>query len=371
MKLDVTPLGYRAVRLRWCAAALRGLLRRWGVHVAVVLAVLGSGASAGVNGVAGLLGITVMPLIQTLDRPVGAALLLTVLHSLVGAVLVFATRPILWSKSWARAEAALPIDPRELRRSDWAVVAVTLLPLALVYAGGGVSWAGSLPARALTGASARLLGCLALSLALSFAGGVAILGATRRLADGRGAAYRPAKAGRPRHSGVVGSLLLLPMTRGPARRVLSLAAMGMVAQCAPAALLLTWPAAASWGLALHAVLGMVFSSRLSAVAEADLRPLHEACAPLPIAPARTTCLRRLVCHLPLAAGMVALGAALAWGQLPKAVPWVLTAFLLGHLGLNSLQLMLAADRARIRNATWGACWLFALVVLVALAFEAF
>lgn len=120
--LAIVPLAYPSVRLRWSVNMLVALLRRWGIYIVVGLVVLGSGAMVGLGAIAALLELSVAPLFHAAGQPLAVAVLITLAHSLAGALIVLAARPLLWPRSWAEAEAALPISRDSVRRNDLMLV---------------------------------------------------------------------------------------------------------------------------------------------------------------------------------------------------------------------------------------------------------
>lgn len=117
---------------------------------------------------------------------------------------------------------------------------------------------------------------------------------------------------------------------------------------------------------------MAGSSRLHALIERELAPLHAACAPLPLSPQRLQWTRRGLGLLPLVLGLCALP--LAWWLSarpihPTVALWYLLASLLGHAWQLSGSTPTASVTAQSQNQT--VRWVLTLVVLLALASEVF
>lgn len=371
----LSPLGYPALRLRWCRVAVLAFLRRWGVYGVVAAALFGAGSNSPIDSAAAVAAWLVLPLFRLASQP--AALLgMALLQSALGGALVWAMRPLLWPASWGAAERGLPIPRRDLLRSDLAVVALCLLPLGLLYALGAATWLLQRPAWLMPWRGAALLALVAVALG-SVAAGVLVLQVVRRprvaaLAAGPRPRLAPvpgaAVAGNPRRGmaapvGPAWALLALPLWRGPARRsgrallagALALVALAIGLHLAPSAL-------AGWWLAAFAALGMLVTTRVNNLSRAELLPLILACASLPLAPRRLQRQRAWLALLPCALGLGVLALALPWqaARGPVAV-----AFMTVCLAVNAVEVTVVSADATHRSSRW----LFLLALMVALASE--
>lgn len=352
-----TPLGYHAMRLGWCRLALRQFLRRWGIYLVVAAAVVGAGANSPVHAVAGVAAWSVMPVFAAAAR--GPALLAAAaaFQALLGLACVWGLRSLLWPARWRDAEAALPIDPREQRRSDVVVVAFALLPFGLLQAAGtGAMLSGQ-------------RGAVAAVAALVLANAAALLLGVRLLQRLRTPARswvprstRPVRgAGRVR-GGWPLALLLRPLWRGPARRTGRLLALGGGLVLVPAFALLAWPSALPWCLAAAALLALLLVTRLQTLSREEFAPLFEATTMLPLPPRQLERGRAALCLLPLVPTALALAPGLARSALRPAVLAAYAAALLGACAVEVLsQPREPSDKA--------ARWLFSLVLCLALASE--
>jgi hypothetical protein len=370
--LAIVPLAYPSVRLRWSVNMLVALLRRWGIYIVVGLVVLGSGAMVGLGAIAALLGLSVAPLFHAAGQPLAVAVLITLAHSLAGALIVLAARPLLWPRSWAEAEAALPISRDSVRRSDLMLVTLALTPLFGLYLGGMLAWLAQTAGR--SGRSLIVIGLLVVSGGLSLCWGLLVLrgarvtqrstriGLTTRSTPTRDTACTPL--------GVLPALLVKPMLRGPATRTFRLLLLGVLTLAALVTALAWWPPSGGWWLAAFGAAGLILSARLRGLIEADLAPLHAACAALPLAPRHLQRLREALALTPVLLGLGLLAGLAALSRPGTFNTPVLVAFLGATLAFNLLQLRLAGRRQPIRASTWAALWLTMLVVLLALASEA-
>jgi hypothetical protein len=133
-----------------------------------------------------------------------------------------------------------------------------------------------------------------------------------------------------------------------------------------------FPHLASWWLAAFAVLAQAMVTRLNVVVTADLEPLHEACAALPIRPDWLKVARRVVVMVPLVGGQLFLIATIIIGAVPvkhSVFTMYLLASLLGNLALvvaSSAPLVPGAREDPAARVSW---WLVILVTSVALASE--
>ncbi len=352
------PLGYHAMRLRWCRLALVQFLRRWGIYIVVAALVVGAGANSPVHAVAGVAAWTVMPVFVAAAR--GPLWLLPAMaaQALLALVCVWGLRSLLWPPRWRDAEAALPIEPREQRRSDIVVVAFALLPIVLLQvAGTGAMLSGQ---RGAAGPVAALVFANGAALAL----GVAMLQRLRRPL--RGAVSKAAgavrAAGRVR-GGWVLALLLRPLWRGPARRSGRLLVLGSAGLAGPALALFVWPALLPWWLAAAALIALVLVTRLKTLSREEFAPMFEATAMLPLPAQHLERGRAALCLLPLGPAALALAPGLARSALR---PGVLAAYAVALCGACAVEVFSRPPREPSDKA---ARWLFSLVLCLALASE--
>lgn len=351
-------IGYHAMRLRWCRLALLQFLRRWGIYIVVAAMVVGAGANSPVHAVAGVAAWTVMPVFAAAARGPLWLLPAAATQALLGLACVWGLRALLWPPRWRDAEAALPIAPREQRRSDAVVVVFALLPIVLLQvAGTGAMLSGQ------RGVAAAVV-ALVLANGAAWALGVAMLQRLRRPI--RGAVTQTAAAargpGRVR-GGWVPALLLRPLWRGPARRSGRLLALGSAGLVAPALALFVWPTFLPWCLAAVALIALVIVTRLQTLSREEFAPLFEATAMLPLQPQRLEHGRAALCLLPLAPAALALAPGLARSA---ARPGVLAAYAVALFGACAVEVFSRPPREPSDKA---ARWLFSLVLCLALASE--
>ena len=356
---------YHAMRLAWCRRALLALARRWGVYALVVVMVLSAGAAGAWQIASALAAASVLPLLQAATRPLPWTAGAVVLQALVGGALVWALRPLLLPRRWLEAERALPLPPAMTRRSDAALVALALLPLWGLYAVGTLSVFGHDPAW-LHPQRGRALAALLAAGAGSVALGVALLQGRRRapraLWRARFRALRPGAPPGARRWPLV--LLLLPLWRGPARRLGALLALAALLLLLPLAGLWRWPQAAGWWLSALAAAGFVLSGRASALVHEEITPLLAATTMLPL-PQRALAQRAaLLPLLPLLPAQALLPGVLAASPLVLR-PALLAAFMLAVFGAAALQARVPAAQ----DETAGARWLLLLALQLALASE--
>jgi hypothetical protein len=348
------------MRLRWCASALRDLLRRWAVYIVAGLAMLGAFSAGALSSMSAAAAWSVLPLFRAAAQPWWQGWVTGLAHGLIGAGVAWAPR------SWREQEAALPIAPRARLASDLAVTALGLLPLWAVYAAGSAVWLAHAPAW-LDGrqaiAVAGVLGSMLVSLVL----GTAAVQALRRPA--RAARRGPSSVGTGgsglQHRAVFAATSWWPLWRGAAARAgrfIPAAALGLVLLAAAP---LRW-GHGSWWLAGFGLAGLAATVRLHALLRLDLAPLHAACVQLPIAPRRLSLGRRLLALLPALAGLLAL----PWVWRLDTAPlrpglagFYLAAALAGHGWL------VAADPEGAQEQAGR--WLFTLVLLTAIASEVY
>ena len=381
------PLGYAGLRLRWCAAAMRAFVARWGLYGLVAAALIGAGSDSPVASVAGVAAWTVLPLFQAASQA-GPLAGVVLLQSMLGGLLVWAMRPLLWNPRWRPVERALPLAAPVLRRSDAAVVALGLLPLLALYGVGAAAWWVQRPAWLLPWAWQAGAGWV-LMVAGSWLAGWAVMRAWRRAGPGpwppRGptpaagpAGGRPisnAPAHRRRRQPGPGVLRrpqawwwALALWRGPARRTGVTALLGglglagwVLAGTAwgPTSGLAAWQ---GWWLAGFAGLGLVVSTRVNQLSRAKYQPLIDACAVLPLSRQALSAQRALWALLPLGLPLALLAALLPWPGL--RVPLAL-AYLAANAAASAWEVAWPASDPAARASRWGV-WL---VLLVALASE--
>ena len=366
-----TPLGYHGMRLRWCLDALLRLLRRWAVYIVVGALVIGAGASGAWQAITAVSAWLVLPLFVSASH--GAWLAAGIaMQGLAGGLVAVALSPLLWQRTWADAERALPIAPGLRLASDAAMVAMALAPLLLLCSVGAVTLLGHRPAWLLPyrdRAIAALLAAVAVSIAL----GTAFLQWQRRTGD-RGARAEFSGVQRKRTSAADAlhvstlrwprALVWWPLWRGPARRTGLGVWLGTAALCVPAAGLALITGFTGWWLAGFATLALVSSSVLDAVARKEFADLHEACRPLPIKPTSLGRMRALIALAPLLPGLATLPIALAVSHVAVR-PLVLAGYAVACIGSCALEVAATARDAQSKASRW----LLVLIVAVALASE--
>ena len=388
--LTVMPLAYAGLRLRWCGVALRAFLARWGIYGLVAAILIGAGGSSPVASALGVAAWTLLPLVRAASQPLALAGVV-LLQSLLGGLLVWAMRPLLWSERWQPVERALPITARALRRSDASVVALGLLPLLALYALGAVAWVGHQPAWLMPWAWQAGAAWL-LMVAGSWAAGLAVMQAWRR---GGGQSVRarpligPLQAAIPdsrphgadapaRQPGRLLSVLVLrrsqtgwwalPLWRGPARRTGLTAALGSLglagwalagAAWGPGSGLAAWQ---GWWLAGFAAWALMLTTRVNQLSRAEYLPLIQACTALPLSPNGLRARRAAWALLPLALALGLLAVLLPWPSLRWPVA---LAYLAANVLASVWEVTQPATDPAARASRWGV-WL---VLLVALASE--
>jgi hypothetical protein len=370
---------YTAMRERWCRAALAAFLRRWGAYIVIAAVLFGAGSNSPAHAVAGVGAVTVLPVVWAAERGVPWWLPAFSAQALLVATLLWACRGLLWPRAWAAIERALPIDPREQRRSDWRVLAVAALPLVLLQAVGLVSVATGGPgvvAGAVRTVTALGLWASGTVVGMAFAArGLGRLRAplTSRLTIPRALFSRG--DGWAKYPSVALVLLPLPLLRGPAQAAGRLMVAFTAACVAAAGSAAFMPQHLAWVLAALAVLALLGTWRLATRLRDDLAALHAAAEMLPIAPPRLRRAQLGAALVPLAVASVGLlGAFLFVPDLARLPwrPWVLGAFVV-VLWANCGTCAWAVTRPPPRpgdtpsagdSAGW---WLFALVLCLALA----
>lgn len=373
-----TPLSYHRIRLQWCASVLRRLARQWLIYLVIGLALLGAFSPGAGTSMAAMLAWSVLALFQAASQGLGAGLLTAALHSLVGGVLILALRPVLWPARWAETERALPLTRRDLRVSDAAVVALALLPLWVVYTVGAAAWLAP-PPQWLRGHEAAAVWMTFVSMALSQLLGMLVLQSMRRPArqarpDDGATAVRHGWLPLPRRQHPGWALLYWPMLRGPARRTgrwllgLTLVLLLLELVMARGRWRVAGVDGASWCLAVWCLVSLAGSSRLQALIQRELAPLHEASVSLPLSAGQLLWWRRGLGLLPLLVGLCMLP--LAWWFSAAAIkPLVAGLFwlvsLLGHAWQWGGQAPAATPQNQVVR------WILTLVLMVALASEVF
>ena len=366
-----TPLGYHGMRLRWCLDALLRLLRRWAVYIVVGALVIGAGASGAWQAITAVAAWLVLPLFVSASH--GAWLAAGIaMQGLAGGLVAVALSPLLWQRTWADAERALPIAPGLRLASDAAMVAMALAPLLLLCTVGAVTLLGHRPAWLLPYRDRAIAGLLA-AVALSIALGTAFLQWQRRTGD-RGARAEFSGVQRQRTSAADAlhvstlrwprALVWWPLWRGPARRTGLGVWLGTAALCVPAAGLALITGFTGWWLAGFATLALVSSSVLDAVARKEFADLHEACRPLPIKPISLGRMRASIALAPLLPGLATLPIALAVSHVAVR-PLVLAGYAVACIGSCALEVAATARDAQSKASRW----LLVLIVAVALASE--
>jgi hypothetical protein len=225
----------------------------------------------------------------------------------------------------------------------------------------------------LVGHEAAVVAAGAAALGLTLTGGVALQRLRRRgglQVQGRRAApsARPrqaATARRPRGRFVLWQTLVVwPMRRGIAPRLawhsgLTLAASAMLLGAA------AWrPGWAPWWLALQSLVVLVAVSRARVLAALELRPVLQACMPLPVAQRGWGARLDGLCAAPALIGALAVAAFVAL-LVPGARAALLGAWWLWLAAAALLELRHPALDAQVQSARW----LFLLAVAVAMASE--
>lgn len=345
------------MRLRWSAAELRALLRRWIAFIAVVAALLGQFFTT-------LIGWPALPLFWASQQSLVLGLAVVGLHALPGLLLCWGLREQLLPAHWLDAERALPLRRRQLITADLTVIALALLPLALLNLISIAAWRHADPAW-MHGLWPAAMGNFALSLLLSAAAAAVLLQVRRRP---RLAAATPSASSLAPASGLGLNLALLalPLWRGPARPVLHLLLFACAALAAALLAALIWPQQASWALAVYTLLAMGVSARLHAQAKRCYAPLIDECQVLPLAPRFWPHRLLLLALAPALLAWCALILLLLFG------PWTLAplaAPLFVAYGLLAPALPILAKQGGSPEARAGS-WLLAWALWVALASEA-
>ncbi len=356
-------LAYPEVRLRWCRAAVLALLRRWGIYFGAGILILGGFSNGAVSAMAAIAAWSVLPLFHAASQAGWLAALVAALHGLIGAVVLWALRPVLWSRDWSEVERALPIRPAERRRSDLVVLLIGLCPLWVLYAAGAANLSLS---AALHPVLTRALTMLVVSMAVSLSAGFAMLQRMRQPPRSLRRATAPAR--KPgsviRRTSTLQALSLKPLWRGPAQRLARLLLLGGTALLAPAAGLWLWGERAGWWLAGFALMSLALTTRLQSLADSDLAPLHEAALPLPLSATALRRTRQLIVWSPLPPALAVLMAALLHGpHAPR--PVLLMAYAAACLAASAAQVLARGKSPETQVSRW----LLSLVLMIALASE--
>jgi hypothetical protein len=351
------------MRLRWCRLALVALIKRWGGYAVVLAASVGAGSNDPVDAIGALAAWLVLPLFKAALAPLWWLPVVGV-YALLGGLLAWALRSVLWPQRWALAERALPVQPAQRLRSDALVVALGLSPLLALYALGALTWARHHPAWLASAWWPAMVGLVVVGLG-SVAAGVAVLQALRRPPRWRAvppAASVLARRG-PGHLGIVGALWVLPLWRGPARRTGVGLVLGTATLVGQGLALPMWaPSALGWCLAIWSLSLLVVASQLQALSRLEFSPLMVACAVLPLSPAALSRQRAALALVPAGLGLLALAALLPWAQLRGAVA---LAYLVTCGGAALAEVLGLGGHSESKAARW----LVSLVLMVALASE--
>lgn len=310
--------GLLRLRLRWSAAELKALARRWAAFIAVVAALLGQFFTT-------LIGWPALPLFWASQQPLSLGLAVVALHALPGLLLCWGLREQLLPAHWLEPERALPLRRRQLLMADLAVIALALMPLALLNLLSIAAWRHADPAW-MRGLWPAAMGNFALSLLVSAAAAAALLQLRRRprrLASAPSARHLAPALDLDLTLGLNRALLLLPLLRGPARPVLHLLLLACAALAAALLAGLRWPQQASWALAAYTLLAMGVSARLHAQATRCYAPLIGECQVLPLPPGFWPRRLLLLALAPALLAWCALSALLLlgpWSLAPLATP---------------------------------------------------
>jgi hypothetical protein len=341
---------------------LKALLRRWAAFVGVVAAVLGQFFAT-------LIGWPALPLFWASQQALPLAALVLLLHALPGLMLCWGLREQLLPSHWLDAERALPLRRRQYLLADLAVIALALLPLALLYLISVAAWRHADPAW-MRGLWPAALANFAISLTLSMVGATTLMQARRRprLAGEAALSSRAVPRGpgvTPRFFSAAWVLLGLPLWRGPARPVLHLLLLACLALAGCLLAALRWPQHASWALAAYTLLAIGLSARLHAQATRCYAPLVQACEPLPLASKFWSRRLLLLALAPALLAWCALGLLLLlgpWQLAPLAAPLFMA------YGLLAPALPLLVGKGGSPESRAGR-WLLGWAVWVALASE--
>lgn len=364
---------YARVHAAACWRALRQWVERWLVYaaVAVAMASAGAGWSAAVATAQSLAAWAALPLGRGAAAGGGWAPLAVLGCAGLGVAMLAAVRQRLWPVAWREAERALPLPPRETLRSDLRIIALASLPWAGLQAAGLLVWLAQQPAW-LEGRATAVAVAGTAALVLMLAGGLLLQrlrrqGSRRRPASAAPTVNAQAPVTPPIRPRVLQArvLLLWPLRRGvaprSARQALGTAAVGVLLMGAA-----VWrPAWAPAWLALQALAALWAVARAGALATLELRPLLEACAPLPLPPRAWGWRLDAAVAAPALLGVAGVAAVVGLAA-PSAQGGVLAAWVGWLVFAAWLERRVPVADASVQSARW----LFLLAVAVALASEA-
>lgn len=349
-------MDYHAMRMRHARSRLAAGLRRWGLWLVTVAALLVMGSNDPLALLAGLPVALALPLFSAAAQgpwPLAGA---TLAYALAGVLPVWLARPLWWPARWAEAERALPLPAAVVRHSDRRCLRWGWLPLqGLLALGAALLWAIDPPPLHAT----RGLALAALALA-ALAAAVLARALLRRwraaAAPGHmsGAPAAMAQGVRAHHA--LWSLLLRPLWRGPARRSGHALALLLAAAPLPALALMGWPAYSGWWLAAQALWALAGTGLLWQRLHDELAPLWAACAALPLPAPPQHAARALACA-PAALGVAATLAVLLGVHRPYLLP--LAGWLLGMVVI-----IWRASGAPTARADHDAAWTLLVLALV-------
>ncbi len=300
------------MRMLCLRAALTDFLRRWGIYLTIVVVLFSAGSNAPVRIALALAGLLVWPLRFAAAH--GLVLVpMTLAYAVVGTLPVVLTRPLWWPRQWAAAEHALPLAVDAIRRSDRLFAVLTMVPWqALLLIGGIGAWlaeagadAGAERWWAFAGWAASAAGSLQISLLwmrVVRRRAVATGTTPARTLRHRGPA-RPRTPIRPLDARR--ALVLVPVTRGIARRSLLALTAGSSAAVAGAVAPQAVGLAIGWTFAFAALAVLCATSVLRTGTLLELRPLWQDQPHLPLDAQACERARLTVTLLPLIAGGVA------------------------------------------------------------------
>ncbi len=377
-RLDRTPLAgrwpYRRVHAAACALALRRWLRRWAVFalVGALVASAGAGLDTAAATLAAVAAWAALPLARGAAAGGALALLAVLGVAAVGLALLAAVREILWPLAWREAERALPLAARETALSDLPWISLATLPWAGLQALGLGVWLVQRPGW-LVGHEAAVVAAGAVALGLTLAGGVALQRLRRRgglQGQGRravplGEPRQAVAARRPRGRFVLWQALVVwPLRRGVAPRLAWHSGLTLAASTVLLGAVAWRPGWAPWWLAFQSLVVLVAVSRARVLAALELRPVLQACAPLPVAQRGWGARLDGLCAAPALIGALAVAACVALFA-PGARVALLGAWWLWLAAAALLELRHPALDAQVQSARW----LFLLVAAMAMASE--
>jgi hypothetical protein len=176
------------------------------------------------------------------------------------------------------------------------------------------------------------------------------------------------------------ALMYWPLVRGPAQRSgrwlvgLTLTLLGLELALVCARWRLAGVDGVLWCMFLWSLVSMAGSSRLHALIQRELAPLHAACTQLPLSQQRLLWLRRGLGLLPLVFGLCAMPLALTLGTWPvrhTVAALYLLASLLGHAWQFDAPRPTRQVNLQIQSQNQAVRWVLTLVLLLALASEMF